>query len=1206
LGTVNNLIKPKKFYIYVQLLTSSSTSTPVSALIDSGSDESFIDEELVQRLKISRTQLPHPIEVVGIDGRPLGSGLVKEQVSLNLACQNANSNHYVKMSCKLGIIRSPECPIILGLPWLRTHRPTFDWSTETLKFNSELVNPILVPNSTSFEPGPLESSPSEVTPVPTIENHTEETSRIQQVVEHAESPKIDNNDNCQDLKKDFEDDWNIDLDEDVSNNTTTTELPPQFADFKDVFDPKQAEELPMHRPGFDISIDLLPGTTPPFGPIYPLSPDETELTREYIEKNKKRGFIRESRSSAGAPIFFVGKPSEPGKPPQKRLVVNYQGLDKLTLKFRYPLPLIPELLDRLCTAKIFTKIDLRSAYHLLRVKEGDEWKTAFRTKYGLFEYLVMPFGLANAPACFQRFVEQTFRDMINVFVVLYLDDFLIFSEDESQHDTQVRAVLQRLRETKLYAKLEKCQFGVRSIKFLGHWIDSKGIACNQEKVKALLEWPIPKSKRQLQRFLGLANYFRKFVNEFSKIATPLHRLLRKDVFYSWSNDCQAAFETLKNTIASTPVLKHPDPNEPFWVETDASNFALGCVLLQKDPDGALRACAYYSRALNAAERNYCIYDKELLAIKVALEEWRHHLEGSRHKIIVYSDHKGLETIANRKVMNQRHARWSLVFKNFNFAIKYRPGSENSVADALSRRPDYQPSEEEPLDTEQQLILEPNVVQIAAIRTRYREFTERLKEALPHDGFYQSQLSSNSVNPFILIEGVPHFQNRIYVPEGSLRTEALVSCHDSTLAGHLGVTKTQEMVTRKFYWPHMDKTIEEFCAACQTCARNKLPRHAPYGLLMPLPIPEGPWISIAMDFMTDLPNSEGMTTILTITDRFTKMAHFVAMPKLPDAEETAAVFIKEVVRLHGLPKSIISDRGSQFISHLWKRMLELLRIQSCLSSAYHPESNGQSERTNQTLQQYLRCFTSYQQDDWFSLLPLAEFTFNNSVSASTGFTPFYANSGYHPRFEFLSPSETRVPAIEERLRNLNMTHEQLKVNLAKAQLDQKEHADAHRKKHPTLQPGDLVWLNARNIVTSRPSKKLDYKRLGPFEVIRSINDVAYELRLPPSMHIHPIFHVSLLGKATINRFTDRQHPEPPPILVEGQEEFQVQGILDSRIIRSRLFYLIDWLGYPPSERAWIDSDEIHAADLIRIFHEKYPEKPCPQDLDSVLEGGDVRD
>ena len=467
----------------------------------------------------------------------------------------------------------------------------------------------------------------------------------------------------------------------------------------------------------------------------------------------------------------------------------------MTKKFRYPLPLISDLLDCLCSAKIFSKIDLRSAYNLLRVKEGDEWKTAFRTKYGLFESLVMPFGLANAPAYFQCFVNETFRDMLNRFVVIYLDDFLIFSEDEVSHDTHVRAVLQRLRENKLYAKLEKCQFSVRSIKFLGYYIDSNGITCNQDKVKSVLEWPVPQSKRQLQVFLGLANYLRKFVEGFSKIAAPLHWLCKKEVPFTWSKACQSVFEALKKAIASTPVLKHANPDEPFWIETDASNFALGCVLSQKNADGNLQPCAYYSRALNAAERNYCIYDKELLAIKVAFDEWRHYLEGSLHKITVYSDHKGLESLANAKVMHQRHARWSLTFKRFDFVIKYRPGGENGQADALSRRPDYQPSEEELMEISQQNILEPNVVQLAVIQTRSRTFLNRLKDALPQDGFYQSQMSSSGENPFLLVDGVPHFQDRIYVPDGPLRLEVLTSCHDSTLAGHRGELKTLELATR---------------------------------------------------------------------------------------------------------------------------------------------------------------------------------------------------------------------------------------------------------------------------------------------------------------------------------------------------------------------------------------------------------------------------
>ena len=823
------------------------------------------------------------MDIVGINGSALSPKSITEEVNVTLKCQSIDSTHHVESDCVLSIIRSPDFPVILGLPWLKMHQPAIDWHNKTLNFNSDTCK------------------------------------------SHHDTP----------IKETFEDDWNVDLDDEIPPmEVKMTSLPSHLMDFSDVFDPKKAEELPPHR-AYDCEIILLPDKTPPVGPIYPLSVDEDKLLEEYIKDNLRKGFIRESTSSVAAPIFFIDKGKNvkrEGKVPEKRLVVNYRGLDKCTAKFRYPMPLITSLLDKLRTAKIFTKIDLRSAYNLIRIKEGDEWKTAFRTKYGLYEYRVMPFGLANAPAYFQQFVNNTFQDMIDRFVVIYLDDFLIFSPDEASHQEHVRAVLQRLRDNKLYAKLEKCQFGLPTVKFLGYWISANGIACDDEKVRSIMEWPVPRSKHQVMVFLGLTNYLRKFVDGFAEMALPLYKLCKKDTQFNWRPECQEAFEALKKAISTVPVLKHVDPEEPMQVETDASNFAVGSVLSQEDTEGQQRPCAYYSRSLTAPERNYTTYDKELLAIKEAFDEWRHYLEGSKHPITVYSDHKGLESLADAKVLNQRQARWSLFFNRFNFKIKYRPGKENCQADALSRRPDYQPLNEV---EKEKTILEPNVVQIAAILTRQMSFLDRLKEVLPQDEFYLSQLSSNGENPFIMTNGIPYFQGRIYVPEGQLRLEVLTSCHDSKLAGHFGKNKTLELATRKYYWPNMDKMIHEYCASCETCARAKPARHAPYGLLMPLSVPEGPWTSIGMDFITDLPPSEGMTVVLTVVDRFTKMVHFIPLQKLPNAEETAWIFLKEIVRLHGLPKEIVSDRGSQFISRLMETFIGIIgnRIMplNCISS-----------------------------------------------------------------------------------------------------------------------------------------------------------------------------------------------------------------------------------------------------------------------------------
>ena len=825
-----------------------------------------------------------------------------------------------------------------------------------------------------------------------------------------------------------------------------------------------------------------------------------------------------------------------GQPPKKRLVVNYKGLDKLTKKFRYPLPLIETMFDHLHSAEVFTKIDLRSAYNLLRIREGDEWKTAFRTKLGLFEYQVMPFGLANAPAYFQRFVNDTFADMKEKFVVIYLDDFLIYSPDEMSHREHVRAVLQRLRENQLYAKAEKCQFSVPAVKFLGYHVSAHGRRSDEDKVKAVREWPTPRNRKEVQRFIGLANYLRKFVDGFAKIALPLNRLFRKKVPFVWSRITQEAFVRLKHAISSTPVLLHVNQTQPLWIETDASDFALGCVLMQKDDKDRMKPCAFYSRGLEPAEINYSTHDKELLAIKVAFEVWRHYLEGAPHQITVISDHQGLEHLADAKVIHARHARWHIFFKRFDFVIRYRPGKKHNQADALSRRPDFQPKGRKVNPLADQRILGPDVVQLASV-FQGRSFTERIKRALRSDAFFQEKTSWEGKTGYVCIRGILYYQGKLYVPEGNIRLDVLKACHDSRLAGHFGQRKTLELLTRSFWWPAMESSVKNYCETCNICLGSKSSRHQPYGLLMPLQTPERPWSSISMDFIVELPESARMTTIFVVVDRFTKMVHFVPTEGLSTAEETAEIFINHILRLHGIPTEIVSDRGPQFVSRFWKRMLHLMKIKPCLSSGYHPQTDGQTERMNQTLEQYLRSFVSHHQDDWCALLPLAEFACNNTVNASTKLTPFFALTASHPRFELLSPPESIVPAAEDRVKELQSIHAELKGNLEKAAADSKKFADEHRSDEPELEVGQMVWLDARNIRSDRPCPRLDWKKLGPFRIAKKISRVAYELDLPPHFNIHRVFHVSLLEPAKENEYSARNQLElPPPMVVDGQEEY----------------------------------------------------------------------
>lgn len=350
----------------------------------------------------------------------------------------------------------------------------------------------------------------------------------------------------------------------------------------------------------------------------------------------------------------------------------------------------------------------------------------------------------------------------------------------------------------------------------------------------------------------------------------------------------------------------------------------------------------------------------------------------------------------------------------------------------------------------------------------------------------------------------------------------------------------------------------------------------------------------MDFITDLPHSGGFDSILVVVDRFSKMSHFLPCHKAISSEETARLVFKEVFRFHGLPRSIITDRGSQFVAKFWRCLMKLLGIKAQLSSGYHPETDGQSESTNQTLEQYLRCFINYQQDNCVDLLPLAEFAYNNSLHSSIGVSPFYANVGCCPRWDLEATTEdTTNPAATDRLSLLQATHEQLQVSPRHAQETQKKATDQHRKVGPSFGVGDQVWLIRHQLKTTRPCSKLDYQRLGPFKIKERINDVTFRLELLFHMRIHPVFHVSLLEPYHTNRIPGRHLPPPPPFVLEDEEEYEVASVLDSKISRGRLFYFVDWKGYTPNDRTWEPTEHLeHAADKVAEFHRRYPQKPGP--------------
>jgi len=988
-------------------------------------------------------------------------------------------------------------------------------------------------------------------------------------------------------------------------------IPSDYHEFADVFDKGKAGELPPHRP-FDLKIDLEDGAAPPLGTIYSLSPVELEALRKFLDENIATGQLRSSSSPHGAPVLFVKK-----KDGSLRLCVDFRGLNKITKKDRYPLPLISDLLDSPSRAKVYSKIDLRSAYHLVRVAEGDEWKTAFRTRYGSYEWLVMPEGLTNAPAAFQRFVNSVFADMLDICVVVYLDDILVYSANLDDHREHVREVLRRLRLHGLYAKPEKCQFHSDSVEYLGYLLSPQGLTMSPDKIQTVCDWPEPRKVKDIQSFLGFANFYRRFIYNYSDIVVPLTRLTRKDTPWNFTDDCRRAFAALKTAFTTAPVLTHWMPDVPIVVETDASDYAIAGILSVQCPDNELRPVAFYSRTLTPPELNYDTHDKELLAIYEAFRSWRHYLEGSSSPIDVVTDHKNLEYFATTKLLSRRQARWSEYLHQFNLAVRFRPGKLGAKPDALTRRWDVYPKEGDkdyarvnphnfkPMFTQEQLASSLRASTLAApvLRAAVIMDIELLHKdilsALPSDTF-ASELLSSSNDPRWTVdaEGFLRQDNRIYVPDtNDLRLRVLRYTHDHPLSGHFGQNRTLELLRREYTWPGVHTFVKDYVKSCTTCARAKVPRHKPYGMLKQLPIPEKPWNSISMDFIEQLPDSDGFTAILVVIDRLSKQAVFIPTHDTITSPELARLFLLHIFSKHGVPAHVTSDRGTEFISHFFRSLGKALDIRLHFTSGYHPEGDGQTERANQTLEQYLRMYCNYQQDNWAELLPLAEFAYNNAPSATTGVSPFFANKGYHPNITIYPNRESTSTRAEEYTMNLDELHQFLRAEMANAQQRYQGPADAKRLPPPDFKVGDEVFVKAKYFRSTRPSKKLSEKNLGPYPIIAQPGTLSFTLRLPDTMRsVHPVFHVSQLETATPNIIPNRFQPPPPPIEVDGEPEYEIAEILDSKVDRRRrhcqLLYLVRWAGYEGTneETSWLLATELgHASELVSDFHAAYPAK-----------------
>ncbi|KAL0159211.1 hypothetical protein M9458_042936, partial [Cirrhinus mrigala] len=951
-----------------------------------------------------------------------------------------------------------------------------------------------------------------------------------------------------------------------SSSPPSSPIPHEYHDLLEAFSKVRATQLPPHRPG-DCAIELMPGAVPSRGRIFPLSQPESEAMENYIKEELAKGFIRPSTSPASAGFFFVKK-----KDGGLRPCIDYRSLNEITVKYRYPLPLVPPALEQLRSAKYYSKLDLRSAYNLIRIREGDEWKTAFSTTAGHYEYRVMPFGLANSPSYFQAFVNDIFRDMLNRWVIVYIDDILIFSNTYLEHIQHVRAVLKRLIHHQLYAKEEKCLFHQEKISFLGYVISPEGVAMDETKVNAVRNWPQPKTLKELQRFLGFSNFYRRFIRNFSSVAAPLTSMVKKgSARLSWNPEALQAFHELRRRFSSAPVLKHPDPQLPFLVEVDASSTGVGAILSQRQGEPPRTfPCAFFSHKLNPAERNYDVGNRELLAIKLALEEWRHWLEGAQHPFIILTDHKNLEYIRTAKVLNHRQARWALFFTRFQFTISYRPGSQNLKADALSRvyEPDHAPLRSE-------TILPPSML-IAPVTW---DLMTEISEAHSRD-------PPPTECP----------EDRTYVP-AELRTRILSDVHATPSSGHPGIEATIDLLHNRFWWPSLRSDTVNHVKNCVVCNTTKASRQLPAGLLQPLPVPKRPWSHIAVDFITDLPPSQGHTTILSVIDRFSKGCRLIPLPKLPTALETAEALCNTVFRFYGLPEDIVSDRGPQFTSRLWSSFFRLLGVNVSLTSGYHPEANGQVERLNQELTRFLRSYCHDHQENWSRFLLWAEYAQNSIRKPSTNLTPFQCTLGFQPPLFPWSGEPSDLPAVDSWMHMSEATWNRAHVHLQRAVRRTQAQANRRRRPNPPYEPGQWVWLSTRDLRLRLPCRKLSPRYVGPFKIIRQITPVSFRLALPAEYRISPTFHVSLLKPAGapdgVEILEETAPQRPAPLIIDGEEAYRVNSILDSRRRSGHLQYLVDWEGFGPEERSWVFAKDILDPSLTADFHSAHPDRPGPR-------------
>ena len=835
---------------------------------------------------------------------------------------------------------------------------------------------------------------------------------------------------------------------------------------------------------------------------------QREVIDKHIDDMLHRNVIQPSASPWASPVVLVPKPDG-----SSRFCVDFRKLNKITKKDSYPLPLISESLEALGGARFFSSLDMISGYWQVEMNSSSKEKTAFVTHSGLYEFTIMPFGLFNAPGTFQRLMECVLRGLTWQIALIYLDDVLVYSRTFDDHLQHLRLVFDRFRTAGLKLKPSKCDFGQKQVNYLGHVITRDGIQPDPEKIKVVQEYPVPRTVKDVRAFMGLTNYYRKFVKDFAHIASPLHDLTKKGAAFLWTEECQDAFETLKKALTEAPILAYPDFSQPFQLATDAGNDA--------KRNGKEVVIAYAGRKLNPAERNYTVTEREALAVVDGVSHFQPYLYG--RPFTVLTDHSAVRWLMNIKEPTGRLARWALLLQQHDFTIQHRSGLTNGNADALSRRPydsvvaalDKPGLQIERVKELQRM--DPSLVDII----NYFE-TERLPNnssaarAIMHtiDHYY---LDPNGLLCHLWVpkgRRIPGIKSQLVVP-APLRHEILIGGHDDPLAGHLGVNKTYEKLRERYYWPKMFADVQFSCLSCTRCQMKESPKQRQTAPVLPIPV-KGAFDRVAVDCLGPFPVcNSGNRYIVVFSDYLTRYPEAFAVPSI-DAPTIADLLVNEILPRHGAPRTLLSDRGSNFLSSLVREVCFLMDTKKTYTTSYHPQCDGLVERFNGTLVQSLSHYVSSSQKDWDRYLNPVLFGYRISPSELTGESPFFLLYGRQPRLpmdvSMLPPRDISASIADHRARvveNIEIAQRIAKENIQRAQQRMKDYHDLHAVP-VRFQVGDSVWVYTPR---SRKglSKKLAHNWHGPYRIVQFLSPVHCILRALDNHRVSTTVHVSRLKR-----------------------------------------------------------------------------------------------